>query len=87
MSDLIDRQKLLNSICKGCGYIGYCHPFGEKCAYYKMIENAPSVRSEIVHCNECKYSDGYDHCMLVSWWNVSDDYCSRAERKEEKKEK
>ena len=46
MSDLISRQGLLNKICDGCGYIGYCHPDRKKCIEYERVESMPSVEPE-----------------------------------------
>lgn len=40
-------------------------------------------QEEIIHCKDCKhYEKGWVHCNRVTWWNGKDDFCSRAERKE-----
>ena len=44
-----------------------------------------SAQPEIIHCKDCKHSHGggYPHCNRVTWWNGENDFCSRAERREE----
>ena len=47
------------------------------------INGMPPAQQEIVRCKECTYADSYNHCKLVEWWNVSDDFCSRGERRQD----
>ena len=49
------------------------------------IEDLPFVQPEIIHCRDCKHK--YGSCcdnFAVSWVN-DNDFCSRAERREESK--
>lgn len=43
----------------------------------------PPVQLEIIRCKDCKWADEYNHCAKVTWWNSKDDFCSRAERRED----
>lgn len=40
-------------------------------------------KGEVVRCKDCKYADEYARCGWVSWYNRKDDFCSRAERRED----
>jgi len=81
MYDLIDRQGLLNKICDGCGYIGYCHPDGKKCVEYERVENMSSVQPEIIRCKDCKWKQGSECVRFAYVRPFPGDYCSRAERR------
>ncbi len=37
---------------------------------------------DVIHCKDCKHYDGRP-CGIVDWYNTSDDFCSRAERRTE----
>lgn len=37
----------------------------------------------LTECKDCKWADEYNHCAKVTWWNSEDDFCSKAERREE----
>ncbi len=52
------------------------------CDVYGLIEILPSAQPEIIRCRECKHYDGRP-CGIVDWYNTADDFCSRAERREE----
>ena len=49
---------------------------------YDGKENINITITDLIRCKDCKYYDGRP-CGLVSWYNVKDDYCSRAERRGE----
>ena len=34
----------------------------------------------VIYCRDCKHYDGRP-CGIVDWWNMDDDFCSRAERR------
>lgn len=55
-------------------------------AFKDVLKALPSAHSEIVRCSDCMYADSYNHCKLVEWWNVSNDFCSRGERKKEEQD-
>lgn len=88
--ELIDRQAAINVVCKDCEYY-----YNEN--LIQSLKDLPSVQPEthdkrtethscvsIIRCKDCKhYVDGYIHCNRVTWWNGEDDFCSRAERKEQ----
>lgn len=46
------------------------------------IVNLPSAQPEIIRCKDCKLYEGRP-CGFVDWYNTADDFCSRAERREE----
>ena len=41
------------------------------------------IVGELIRCKDCKHADEYNQCEFVNWYNNENDYCSRAERKEE----
>lgn len=47
-----------------------------------VIEQLPPAKPEIIRCKDCKYADPFGHCDYVNFWNEINDFCSRAERKE-----
>lgn len=47
-----------------------------------VIEQLPPAKPEIIRCKDCKYADPFGHCDYVNFWNAINDFCSRAERKE-----
>ena len=51
----------------------------------KVLRERIDAQPEIIRCKDCKYAsaDEYCHCAKVTWWNSKDDFCSRAERREE----
>ena len=46
------------------------------------VEDLSPAQQEIIRCKECKYYDGRP-CGIVDWYNTADDFCSRAEKREE----
>lgn len=46
-----------------------------------IIESLPSVQPEITRCRDCNFYDGRP-CGIVDYYNTADDFCSRAERRE-----
>lgn len=36
----------------------------------------------LVRCKDCKFFENGNPCGIVDWWNTSEDYCSRGERKD-----
>lgn len=83
MKDLIERQALLEEYDR-------LH-VGEPGRARKMIEDAPSAQSEIIRCKDCKFWKKYGYingkpeflpkCGFNQIYTSKDDFCSRAERK------
>lgn len=46
----------------------------------KLIMRLPSAQLDIIRCKDCKHYDDRP-CGIVDWYNTADDFCSRAERK------
>lgn len=75
MSNAIDRYGVSAWLCNN-GYL--------KLADAVMDEKRfPPVQPEVIQCRDCKYADEYCHCSYTTWWNRPNDFCSRAERREE----
>lgn len=64
--------------CKEYDQEKHCCP-----RFNRVIREAlKDAQPEIIRCKDCKhYVDGFIHCNRVTWYNSKDDYCSRAERK------
>lgn len=81
MDDLISRQAAYEVLTEY-----YHHRTGEQHqALKEALYSVPDARPEreIVCCKDCKHSDAYHMCKYVNWYNRADDYCSRAERRED----
>lgn len=51
------------------------------------IEDAPTIEQpEIIHCRDCKHKFGSACDNFAEVWVSQNDYCSRAERKEDNNE-
>ena len=52
---------------------------------HDMISQLSFIKPDVIRCEDCKHAsdDEYCHCKRVTWWNGKDDYCSRAERRED----
>lgn len=49
----------------------------------KVLDDGECItEGELIRCKDCKHYDGRP-CGIVEWYNTADDFCSRAERKEE----
>ena len=87
MDDTISRYDALKTIgfleAKNDKANGFSDDFDNISRTKSMIaiNNLPSAQPEIIRCRDCKYADEYCHCSCVTWWNSSNDFCSRAERK------
>jgi hypothetical protein len=77
-------------------YLRYTAQLGERTMFKYMIMDAPTVDAvPVVRCKDCKFSKAYYHgsesnlgmftylCTQGLYGMNADDYCSRAERKEE----
>lgn len=80
MKDLIDRQALFEEYDR-------LH-VGEPGKARKMIEDAPSVQSEIIRCKDCKFYSPMNRetktgiCNLTMHQNFGDNwFCAGAERR------
>lgn len=57
--------------------------------HIKILKDLPSAQPEIIHCRECKWhrfdKDNIPYCYNIDYgygWK-DDDFCSRAERRED----
>ena len=48
-----------------------------------ILSGLPPAQPEIIRCKDCKIYDDRP-CGRVEWYNTADDFCSKAERKEQK---
>ena len=48
----------------------------------QIIDEQPTIEPELIRCKDCKHYDGRP-CGKVDWYNSADDFCSRAERRED----
>ena len=56
MPELIDRNKLRNTICAACAERIQCVEIGNVCFEVACINNAPTIDAEpVVHCKDCVY--------------------------------
>lgn len=76
MADLIDRD-IAYSVLEE-----YYH-IRTEIQRMDLREALSRVPNGVVRCKECVYADSYDHCKLVGWWTVSDDFCSRGEKRKD----
>lgn len=55
--------------------------------FYEVIERQPTIEQpEIIHCRDCKHKFGSACDNFAEVWVSQNDYCSRAERKEDNNE-
>ena len=55
--------------------------------FYEVIERQPTTEQpEIIHCRDCKHKFGSACDNFAEVWVSQNDYCSRAERKEDNNE-
>ena len=48
------------------------------------IEDLPSAEPEIVRCKDCcHYPSEYADCPMIGWARNENDFCSKAERKDD----
>lgn len=80
MADLIDRDEAIKRIDR--------QRVVDKSVVKRLLYTMPTVKSEIIHCKDCKYLEE-DTVFHLYWCRgnrvfVSDDhYCGYAERREE----
>lgn len=85
MDDMISRQDVLDAIDKyilGKEEDETCEVRGLLRLITK-IYRMPSARPEIIHCKDCKWRQGSECVRFAEVRPFPDDYCSRAERREE----
>ena len=98
MDDVISRRGAIDAVnCKlkkwSLLYKEYCSGIGVKYSdVIEMLSELPSVQPEIIYCRECRYwktdhptANGYHCCHRIhnAFPMREDDFCSRAERREE----
>ena len=51
-------------------------------AMIEVISEVPSAQPEIVRCKDCMFlNNNNDYCIKVGFWRKENDFCSRAERR------
>lgn len=45
------------------------------------IDQSTEEFVKVVRCENCKWADDYNHCDRVDFYNRSNDYCSRGEKR------
>lgn len=90
---MIDADALLEKVAKIHPWEPYPSKYAQGIRHCMelvslLIQDAPTIepnaQPEIIRCENCEhYVDRYIHCDRVTWWNGNDDYCSKAERREE----
>ena len=93
MSDLISRQAAIDAIRASTSkYTGFMEMemYTDDDAV-EAIEGLPSAQPEIIRCRECKWhrfdKDNIPYCYNIDYgygWK-DDEFCSRAERREDNK--
>lgn len=94
MKDLIERQEAIDAIGKTADELyknikkGATFPqrqwFDGMAHAQSILENLSSAQPEIIRCRECRYKYGSDCDNFAGVWVKDDDFCSRAERREDK---
>lgn len=83
--DAISRQAVLD-IIQNC-YDGGADPFVAGTICGDSVKALPPIQSAIIRCKECKHyrpmTDQDDLCAYRGMQVFPDDYCSRAERRED----
>ena len=82
MSDPIERQAAIDAMYELMGHWFGSDSEDEKREIKRELDKLPSAQPEIIRRGECKHYDGRP-CGIVDWYNTSDDFCSRAERRTE----
>lgn len=82
MKDLIERQDIIKELESWLKVEGYSE--GElniiKAVLYEL-QSLPSAKPEIVRCKDCKWKQGSECVRFAEVRPFPDDFCSRAERK------
>lgn len=88
---LIDADELKLSLCRECSlYPDECLEKHGECdwnsiAHINMMKPVDAVK--VIRCKDCKHHQGYNCDILYGFQDVftfmDEDYCSKAERKEE----
>lgn len=91
MDDMISRQAAIEAIEEYADRLQMVNWKENPNVPYKVhslnwcintIRDLPSIDAvPVIHCNECKHSDAYNHCTRLSIWNKPEDFCSYAERR------
>lgn len=85
MSDLIERQAVLDALCSTCGDGGKNCPLRPYCEAIDLINEVPSA-VELIQCKDCHYFNTNWRCVVWHQFTVEHGHCYLAERKREKHE-
>lgn len=85
MSDLIDRQKMIDALAELQGRASTKAEFKGISKAWKRIKKLPPAQPEIIRCRECKFASGDSRiCMKFDHSPIGElDFCSFAERRED----
>ena len=71
MDDLISRQAAIDALDCINGV-------------EEVLKSLPSAQPEIVRCKDCyHYPSKYADCPMIGWARNENDFCSKAERKDD----
>ena len=73
MSDYISRQAAIDAILQSAGTSSAA----------KAVSVLPSAPvTEVIRCKDCMFlNNNNDYCIKVGFWRKENDFCSRAERR------
>ena len=74
MSDLIDRQSLLDNLNRFA-------PEKYNALVNDLIMKEPAVQPEAIRCRDCRFNDGTAYCVFHFRDVKGEDFCSWAERR------
>ena len=88
LDDLICRQEAIDAICENCRKYNPNTTACDICDEVEIMKSLPSAQSEIIRCRECRefrrwIGTDTTFCDRTECETKEDDFCSRAERKDE----
>ena len=81
MNDLISRQAAIDEVLN----LNVENRVSWRDAVIDTIDALPSAQPEIIRCKGCKWKHVYECVRFADVRPFTDDYCSRAKRKEDSK--
>ena len=81
-ADALKARFYMGNDCSDCHACDYDETYIDPGIICTTIDDMPTIEPDIIRCRECKYYDGRP-CGIVDWYNTANDFCSKAERKEE----
>lgn len=81
MKDSVDRQAVVEIIAEAETYLTI-----PEVNWYTIerVLHLPSTEPEIIRCKDCyHYPSKYADCPMIGWARNENDFCSKAERKDD----